>query len=119
MTYREFYTKVIDMGNEELATFAKGAIEQLDKRNASRKNGNSKTAKEAQELRSKIKDFMSTETRVYVASEIAKALDTTTQKITGHLTQMSKSGEVEVQDFTPTGKKKDMVKGYTLVVTEE
>lgn len=117
MTYREFYTKVSEVEGiaPELVEFATKAIEALNRKNENRKNGTSKSAVETKALRDNIVEYMKQDTeKIYTAVEIAKALNVTTQKITGNMKQMCESGVVSVQDYSPTGKKKDTVKGYTI-----
>ena len=114
MTYREFYNSVKDneFVSDEMREFAVKAIKALDNKNESRKNGNSKTAQETKANRELILNAM-VEGEVYTAKQIADTCNfSSTQKATGMLTQMVKDGLVNVKDFTPTGKKKDTVKGY-------
>ena len=113
MTYREFYTAVANANiSTELTEFATKAIAQLDHKNENRKSGNSKSAKEAQENRAKVINVM-TEGTVYTAKSIAEACGfETTQRASGILTQLVKEEKIGVFDYTPTGKKKDVVKGY-------
>lgn len=74
MTYREFYTTIIDCGNmpEEIIEFAKNAITKLDNKNAARKGADSKTAKAMAELREKVKEILASGAKP--AKVIAKLL---------------------------------------------
>lgn len=127
MTQREFFTAVIEGSatakdgtviniiengefTEEAIEFAKGRIAAIDKSNENRKNGTSKTALATAEKRQKIFDGMEFD-KTYTAKEIAETFGLkSTQEATGLL--MKIDGLV-VADFSPTGKKKDTVKGYT------
>lgn len=117
MTYKDFYNEVIAIAGErtDLVEFATNAIAVLDKRNEARKG---KTTETSNEFQSKILEIMTDPTHTYTAREIATACEITTQKATGVLGQMVKSGKVEIADYSPTGKKKDTVKGYTLITVE-
>ena len=113
MTYREFYNAVANANvSAELTEFATKAIAQLDHKNDLRKTGGSKTAKEAQEKRNAVLEVM-TEGTVYTAKDIAEKCGfKNTQTSSGILTQLVKEEKIGVFDYTPTGKKKDTVKGY-------
>lgn len=60
MTYREFYTAIAAMEgmDEAMVEFATNAIATLDRKNANRKSGTSKTAKAMAELREKVKEIL-------------------------------------------------------------
>ena len=127
MTQREFFTAVIEGSattkdgtviniiengefTEAAIEFAKGRIAAIDKANENRKNGTSKAALATAEKRQKIFDGMEFD-KTYTAKEIAETFGLkSTQEATGLL--MKIDGLV-VADFSPTGKKKDTVKGYT------
>lgn len=127
MTQREFYSaiingsatakdgsiiKVIEDGifTDSAIEFAKERIAALDRANENRKNGTSKSALATAAQRQEIFDGMEFD-RTYTAKEIADTFGLgSTQKATGLL---SKIDGLVVADFSPTGKKKDTVKGYT------
>jgi len=128
MTQREFFTAIINGSattkdgaiikvlNEDgtftdsAIEFAKGRIKALDTANENRKNGTSKSAQETAAKRAEIFDGMEFD-KTYTAKEIADLFGlSSTQKATGLLSKMN---GIIVSEFTPTGKKKDTVKGYT------
>ena len=133
MTQREFFNAIVNGGsytyenkkNENVTInifnedgtftdtaveFAKERIAALDRANDNRKNGTSKTAQATAEKRQRIFDGMEFD-KTYTAKEIADIFGLkSTQEATGLL--MKIDGLV-VADFTPTGKKKDTVNGYT------
>ena len=127
MTQREFFTAVIEGSatakdgtviniiengefTEAAIEFAKGRIAAIDKSNENRKNGTSKSALATAAQRQEIFDGMEFD-KTYTAKEIADTFGLgSTQKATGLL---SKIDGLVVADFSPTGKKKDTVKGYT------
>lgn len=96
--------------NDSAIEFAKERIAALDRANENRKNGTSKSALATAAQRQEIFDGMEFD-RTYTAKEIADTFGLgSTQKATGLL---SKIDGLVVADFSPTGKKKDTVKGYT------
>lgn len=127
MTQREFFNAVIEGSatakdgtviniiengefTEEAIEFAKGRIAAIDKSNENRKNGTSKTAQATAEKRQRIFDGMEFD-KTYTAKEIFETFGLkSTQEATGLL---SKIDGLVVTDYSPTGKKKDTVKGYT------
>lgn len=121
MTYREFYNAVINFEgvSTELAEFAEKAIAALDKRNENRKSGTSKSAMTAKANKDAVLNAME-QGKGYTAKEIAVACGfENTQQATGILVQLKKSGLVADSEYSPTGKKKDIVKQYTKVDPEE
>ena len=120
MTYREFYNnvKAIDGISTEMVEFADKAIKAIDQKNANRKNGNSKSAQEAQAERKLILDAIA-DGQTYTAKQVADICEfKSTQKASGILGQLVKEEKVCVKDFSPTGKKKDTVKGYYVEIAE-
>lgn len=75
MTYREFYNTIATMDgmDEAMVEFATKAIAALDRKNANRKTGTSKTAKENAALREKVRTILATEAKP--AKAIAKELE--------------------------------------------
>ena len=81
MTQRDFYNAVIaDTQNDELKAFAESAIAKLDARNAKRASTPSKTQKENAPLIEKVATLLTSEPKL--ASELAKEMGLSTQKIT-------------------------------------
>ena len=81
MTKREFLNGVIaETQNADLANFAVSELEKLDARNAKRASTPSKTQKENAPLIEKIKTLLTSEPKL--ASELAKEMNLSTQKIT-------------------------------------
>ena len=109
MTQREFMEKVITLGNDELTAYATSAIEKLDARNAKRANTPSKRAKENEPIKANIIDFLK-EKDFTVASEIAKSLELTTQKVSALCRQLVNDGMLAVTDVKVKGKGNQ--KGY-------
>ena len=133
MTQREFFNAIVNGGsytyenkknetvtinifNEDgtftdtAVEFAKERIAALDRANDNRKNGTSKTAQATAEKRQRIFDGMEFD-KTYTAKEIFETFGLkSTQEATGLL---SKIDGLVVAGFSPTGKKKDTVKGYT------
>ena len=110
MTNREFYTAIINgdvYDNEELITFAKEAIAKLDARNAKRASTPSKTQKENAPLIAKIATLLTSEPKL--ASELAKEMGLSTQKVT----PLVKAVE-GVQSIDVKVKGKGTQKGYFL-----
>lgn len=120
MTYREFYNEVIAVATDraDLVEFAEKAIATLDKKNDNRKSGNSKSAVANAENRAKVIAVMTDPNKIYTAKEIAEACGFSTQRASGILGQLVKANEVTASDYSPTGKKKDTVKGYSLASAE-
>lgn len=116
MTQREFLNAVVE-GNitDEIKTYALEAIEKMNKRNTDRKTKPSKVQIANATLRASIVAKMreAEDGTVFVASEIAKMFDFSTQKASALLLQIVDSGEVEQTEVKVKGK--GAVKGYRLV----
>ena len=81
MTQREFLNAVIaETQNADIASFAVSALEKLDARNAKRASTPSKTQKENAPLIAKIATLLTSEPKL--ASELAKEMGLSTQKVT-------------------------------------
>lgn len=123
-TSRNFYGDVIN-GNitDETIAYAKSALEKMDERNKKRASSQTASQKANEELKDRILDYMvGSDQNIFTAKEIAKALDlTSTQRATALLMQLVASEAISVEDYSPTDKKKDLVKGYSLYdgVTED
>jgi len=89
MTQREFFTAIVNSDlNEELTTFASEAISKLDARNAKRASKPSKKSIENVPIRAHIVGFLEENEGSHLASEIAKAVDISTQKASALCRQM-------------------------------
>lgn len=81
MTEREFLNAVIaETQNADLASYAVAKLEKLDARNAKRASTPSKTQKENAPLIAKIATLLTSEPKL--ASELAKEMGLSTQKVT-------------------------------------
>ena len=108
MTQREFYNGVIaDTKNADLAKFAVEALEKLDVRNAKRSEKPSKTQIANEPIIKSIGELLTTEPML--ASDIASALDISTQKASA---LVKKVDGVQVVDVKVKGK--GTQKGYFL-----
>ena len=117
MTYREFYTTVINMNGMDSAMveFAKSAIATLDRKNSNRKSGNTKTAKEMAAWREKFIELLTTNGDM-TAKQIAKALTTdevevSTQKVSA-IAKSFKNNEISV--YQAKDEKKNKVNFHKL-----
>lgn len=110
MTNRDFYTAVINANiNDELTDFAKSEIAKLDARNDKRRNTMTKEQKANEEIKVTIVDFIGDKSDV-VASDIAKGLALSTQKVSALCKQMVENGVLVVSEVKIKGK--GAVKGY-------
>jgi len=111
MTTREMMEMVIAGGEitEEMQSKAKEIIEGLDRRNAHRKEMPSKKSKENEPIKANIIDFLNGKDFT-VASEIAKGLKLTTQKVSALCRQLVENGMLTVTDVKVKGK--GTQKGY-------
>ena len=105
MTYRDFYNAVINANiNEEMTSFATEAVEKLDARNAKRASKPSKKSLENIPIRAHIAGFLEENEGSHLASEIASALDISTQKVSALCRQMVGDGVLTVEDVKVKGK---------------
>lgn len=111
MTTREMMEMVIAGGKitEEMQSKAKEIIEGLDRRNAHRKEMPSKKSKENEPIKAEIVKFLDGK-EFTVASEIAKSLELTPQKISALCRQLVENGTLAVSDIKVKGK--GTQKGY-------
>jgi predicted transcriptional regulator len=110
MTNRDFYTAVINANiNDELTNFAKSEIAKLDARNDKRRNTMTKEQKANEDIKITIADFIGDKSDV-VASDIAKGLALSTQKVSALCKQMVENGVLAVSEVKIKGK--GAVKGY-------
>lgn len=117
MTYREFYTAVINMDGMDSAMveFARSAIATLNRKNSNRKNGNTKTAKEMAVWREKFIELL-TANGDMTAKQLAKALTTdeievSTQKVSA-IAKSFENNEISV--YQAKDEKKNKVNFYKL-----
>lgn len=110
MTQREFFENIINgtIGTEEI-DHAKAEIEKLNARNAKRAERPSKKAVENEPIKANIADFLN-DKDFTIASEIAKALELSTQKVSALCRQMVADGMLAVTDVKVKGKGNQ--KGY-------
>ena len=117
-TSRNFYTDVAN-GNitEQVKAYALDAIKKMDEKNANRAKTQSPSQKAIEIIKTEILAYMQKDSKkIYVASEVASAVGAkSTQLASALLRQMVDTGVVKAQEYTPTGKKKDTVQGYTVV----
>ena len=110
MTNREFYNAIINHEvNDEVIAMAKAEIEKLDARNEKRRNTLTKEQKANEEVKGAIVEFIGDKSEV-VASDIAKGLDLSTQKVSALCKQMVDNGVLAVSEVKVKGK--GAVKGY-------
>ena len=113
MTNREFYTAIVNGTiNEDVIAHASSAIEKLDERNAKRASKPSKRSLENIPIRAHIAGFLEENEGSHVASEIASALNLSTQKVSALCRQMVGDGVLTVEDVKVKGK--GMQKSYSL-----
>ena len=110
MTQREFYNAILNnkIDDDVIAT-AKAEIEKLDARNEKRLNTMTKEQKVNEEVKVAIADFIGDKSDV-VASDIAKGLALSTQKVSALCKQMVENGILTVSEVKIKGK--GAVKGY-------
>lgn len=116
MTYRDFYNAVINASiSAELTEFANTALAKLDTRNAKRAEKPSKTALANAPIKESIIALI-TDNGVKVASEVAVALDISTNKASALCVQLTKEGRLVQSEIKVP--KKGKVKAYSLAVAE-
>ena len=113
MTNREFFEKVIaTVEDVELVDFAKTSIEKLDARNEKRKSMTSKKALENAPIKNAICDFLK-DKDFTTCSEIAKAIEISTQKCSALCRQLVDDERLVVTDVKVKSKGKQ--KAYKIV----
>ena len=113
MTKREFFEAVIaNVENEDLVLFAEKEIEKMNERNAKRKNTPSKTAIANEPIKAHIVEFLTNSEGSHIASEIANAVEISTQKASALCRQLVEVGTLAVEEVKVKGKGK--VKAYSL-----
>ena len=116
MTYREFYTTVINANlSEEMTTFAQHAIAIIDNKNSRRKEEGTPKQKENAALKEKIIEYINNNPQIHVSSEIAKQFEISTSKASALLSQLGTAGQIEVIDGYKPEKSKSKVKGYAKI----
>ena len=114
MTNREFFNAIANGEpiTDEIIEKAKAEIVKRDERNAKRASKPSKKAIENVPIRAHIAEFLDNNEGSHVASEIASALNLSTQKVSALCRQMVADGVLTVEDVKVKGK--GMQKSYTL-----
>lgn len=117
MTQREFFTKAIEIFNEidafEMAQFATERIAALDKRNEHRSTKKSATQIENEKTKEKILGLFESGNEVYVASDIGRKLEISTNKASALARQLVLENKLASSEVKIKGKGK--VKGYSLI----
>ena len=94
MTYREFYTAIVNGEmNAELQAFATEAIAKLDTRNANRASRPSKIALANEPIKAQILEFLANG-ETHIAKEIGEAVGITTAKASSLCGQLAKEEKV-------------------------
>lgn len=111
MTNREFFEVIANNETlaEDIRNHAKTAIEKLDKANAGRKNNPSKKSKENEPIKLKIFEYLA-EADYTPASEIAEAVEISTNKASALCRQLVEEGKLERTEIKVKGSGK--VKAY-------
>ncbi len=116
MTQREFFTKAIEifesLENAEMVEFARERISALDKRNENRSNKQTKVQIENDVIKSKILELYETGNEVFVAADVGRKLEISTNKASALLRQLALAETLVTSDVKVKGKGK--VKGYSL-----
>lgn len=117
MTNREFFELVVTGSTvtAEMEAHALKSLEALDRKNAQRRNSESKAEKENKPLRKELFGLMNKKpTEIYTASEIAGMMEgISTQKATALLKGLVNMGLVEQDEVKIKGKGKQ--KSYKIV----
>ena len=105
MTNREFYTAIVNGTiTEDVIAHASEAIVKLDERNAKRASKPSKKSLENIPIRAHIAGFLEENEGSHLASEIASALELSTQKVSALCRQMVADGVLTGEDVKVKGK---------------
>ena len=113
MTQREFFTAIINSDvAEHLKDNAQTQIEKLDKRNATRSSKPNKTQLENEGIKKDILETL-TENGGMFASDIAKALDISTNKVASLCKQLIDDGKITVTEVKVP--KRGKVRQYSVV----
>ena len=114
MTKREFFVAVMALEgiDAELKLFAEQEIAKMDERNEKRKNSPSKKSVENEPIKEKIVDFLNGADGSQIASEIASAVEISTQKCSALCRQLVNDGTLKSEEVKVKGKGK--VKAYSI-----
>ena len=94
MTYREFYTAIVNgETSEEITAFAQTAIAKLDSKNANRNSKPSKVAIANEPIKEAILAYVK-ENPNSISTDIGKAVNITTQKAATLCRQLTESGKL-------------------------
>ena len=118
-TQREFFAGITEgaVVTAEQAEYAANAIAKLDKRNEKRKTTPSKTAIANEPIKAAIVEFLTGKEGTFPASDIATALEITTQKASALCRQLVEGGVLVVEDKKVKGK--GAVKAYAITPADE
>ena len=112
MTIREFYKAVAaSNASDEIKTFATEALAKMDEKNEKRRNTPSKTQIANEPIKQAILEALATTPRV--ASELATAMEVTTQKVSALCRTLIAEGKITETEIKVRGKGK--VKQYSIV----
>ena len=118
MTQREFYKSVIESAiSNEMTAYAEAQITKLDKRNATPTKAELVKRAENESLKAQIAQILNENGGVMISSEIAKAINSTTARVSSMLVQMAKAGVVNV--YTVKIKNRGKVNGYSLAEQDD
>lgn len=113
MTQREFFTAIINSDvAEHLKDYAQTQIEKLDKRNATRSSKPNKTQVENEGIKKDILEVLSENGGMF-ASDIAKALDISTNKVASLCKQLVDDEKITVTEVKVP--KRGKVRQYSVV----
>lgn len=113
MTQREFFTAIINSDvAEHLKDYAQTQIEKLDKRNATRSSKPNKTQLENEGIKKDILEALSENGGMF-ASDIAKALDISTNKVASLCKQLVDDEKITVTEVKVP--KRGKVRQYSVV----
>lgn len=117
MTQREFLNKVIEANvTDELTAYATSALDKLNERNAKRKTSMTPSQKANAEIMPKITDFVREQEGAVLASTVAEHFNFSTQKASGLLNLLVKSGDLTATEVKVP--KKGKRKAYTVTTAD-
>lgn len=117
MTQREFYNSVINAEiSEEMTTFARERIAVLDKRNHTPSKADKEKAEQNGLHKAKMIGVLRASETAMPASEIAAAVEISTQKASALLRQLVADGQAVQSEIKVKGRGK--VKAYALATVE-
>lgn len=119
MTYRDFYTAVVNANiSDELTAFATAAIQKLNDKNDKKRETTSPKQAANEEIKTKILEVLAAQPeRVFFAKELADTFETNTQHISALLKQLVDTNQI-VKHEKVKDTKKNYVRGYQHRVEE-